>query len=94
MRKRLPETGEFLTRQIDKRFFGRLPCQRRENDYSVFSQNAGEFLSPPVSRVVLYDLHAGVWWGGFLFALGLFYFFRFSPARERKRMAESSQRVD
>ena len=47
-------------------------------------------VSPPVNRVVLYDLHADIWWGGFLFVLGMFYSMRFSPARERKRMAGNS----
>jgi hypothetical protein len=30
-----------------------------------------ELVSPPAEKVVLYDLHANVWWGGVLFILGL-----------------------
>ena len=41
-------------------------------------------------QVVLYNLHANVWWGGMLLLLGLFFSFRFSPARERARMAGNS----
>jgi len=36
---------------------------------------------PPESRVVLYSLHAPVWWGAMLFALGAFYCFHFRPGR-------------
>jgi hypothetical protein len=49
-----------------------------------------ELISPPANQVVLYTLHANVWWGGVLLALGLFFCFRFSPAKERARMAGNS----
>jgi hypothetical protein len=39
---------------------------------------------------VLYELHANVWWGALLLLLGLFFSLRFSPARERARMAGTS----
>lgn len=49
-----------------------------------------ELMSPPEHQVVLYNLHANVWWGGILFILGAFFSLRFSPARERARMAGNS----
>ena len=49
-----------------------------------------ELVSPPEHQVVLYNLHANVWWGAVLFVLGLFFSLRFSPARERARMAGNS----
>jgi len=49
-----------------------------------------EISNPPADRVVLYDLHANVWWGGVLLILGVFFSLRFSPARERARMAKNS----
>jgi hypothetical protein len=49
-----------------------------------------ELVSPPATQVVLYNLHANVWWGGLLLILGLFFSLRFSPARERARMAGNS----
>jgi hypothetical protein len=49
-----------------------------------------ELVSPPEHQVVLYELHANVWWGALLLALGLFFSLRFSPARERARMAGTS----
>ncbi len=37
---------------------------------------------PPVSQqVVLFQLHAGIWWGAILLALGLFWSFRYKPTR-------------
>jgi hypothetical protein len=46
--------------------------------------------SPPEHQVVLYNLHANVWWGAILLILGLFFSVRYSPARERARMAGNS----
>jgi hypothetical protein len=42
-------------------------------------------ISPPEQRVVLYNLHADIWWGGFLFLAGAIYSWHFSPWRERAR---------
>ena len=49
-----------------------------------------ELVSPPANQVVLSNLHANIWWGGLLLALGLLFSVRFSPARERARLARSS----
>jgi hypothetical protein len=46
--------------------------------------------SPPETRVVLYNLHADVWWGALLTVIGLVYCLQFSPARERARNAGNS----
>ena len=40
------------------------------------------FLPPPLEhRVVLYQLHANLWWGGLMFALAAFYCWHFRPGR-------------
>jgi hypothetical protein len=49
-----------------------------------------ELISPPANQVVLYDLHANVWWGAVLLILGLFFCVRHSPAKERARLAGNS----
>ena len=54
----------------------------------IFATGIYEIISPPANKVVLYNLHANVWWGGFLLFVGLFFSLRFSPARERARMAQ------
>ena len=49
-----------------------------------------ELVSPPANKVVLYDLHANIWWGGVLLVVGLVYSLRYSPGRERARIARNS----
>jgi FtsH-binding integral membrane protein len=49
-----------------------------------------ELVSPPEHQLVLYQLHANVWWGAVLLILGLVFSLRFSPARERARMSGNS----
>jgi hypothetical protein len=49
-----------------------------------------ELVHPPENQVVLYGLHAPIWWGGLLFLLGGFFCFRFSPARERAANARGA----
>jgi hypothetical protein len=50
-----------------------------------------EVANPPDNRVVLYDLHANIWWGAVLLVLGGLFSWRFSPARERRRTEASSK---
>lgn len=42
---------------------------------------AGTLLVAPPAGVVLGNLHAGIWWGGILFLVGLFYTIHFRPGR-------------
>ena len=49
----------------------------------IFATGIYEIANPPIDKVVLYDLHASVWWGGVLVILGVFFSLRFSPARAR-----------
>jgi hypothetical protein len=60
------------------------------NGLIILARGIYELMNPPEIRVVLYDLHANVWWGGILLILGLFFSLRFSPSRERARMANHS----
>jgi hypothetical protein len=48
------------------------------------------FIGISLAVVVLYNLHANIWWGGLLLVLGVFFSLRFSPVRERARMAGTS----
>jgi len=57
------------------------------NGLLIFVWGIYELTHPPEQKVVLYDLHANVWWGGLLLILGVIYCLRYSPARERARMA-------
>jgi len=62
------------------------------NGAVILGRGIYELISPPPPelRVVLYNLHANVWWGAVLLILGIFFSLRFSPARERARMAGNS----
>jgi len=54
--------------------------------YGVLILGAGlyELAVPPEHPVVHADLHAGIWWGALLIALGSFYSVRFAPGRNKK----------
>ncbi len=51
--------------------------------YGVLILGAGiyEVISPPATRVVLANLHAGIWWGALLIVLGAIYTIRFAPGK-------------
>ncbi len=52
-----------------------------------------ELVRPPTVKVVLYELHANVWWGALLLALGAVYCVRFRPsARQPKELSARSGR--
>lgn len=55
------------------------------NGLLIFSAGLYQFAHPPANPVVLYDLHANVWWGAVLFLLGVFYCRHFFPGRPSKR---------
>jgi hypothetical protein len=42
-----------------------------------------QLINPPVDPgIVLYSLHANVWWGAVLLVIGLIYCVRFRPSRQ------------
>ena len=43
----------------------------------ILGSGLWELAHPPANPVVLYSLHANIWWGALLLAIGLFYSFRF-----------------
>ena len=38
-----------------------------------------EYVNPPVEKVVLFSLHASIWWGAILAVVGLLYCIFFAP---------------
>jgi FtsH-binding integral membrane protein len=54
------------------------------NGLLILGAGLYEFAHPPVNRVVLYHLHASVWWGAILFLMGVFYCYRFSPRKDSR----------
>lgn len=50
----------------------------------ILSYGIYELVTNQTANVVLANLHAPVWWGGLLLALGLFYALRFRPRGTHK----------
>ncbi len=56
------------------------------NGIIIFGAGVYELVNPrPLElRVVLYQFHAGIWWGALLAALGGIYCYYFLPSRSRE----------
>jgi len=63
------------------------------NGALIFGRGIYELVYPPQDKVVLFNLHANIWWGGILLVLGLIYSLHFSPARGRARNEVKSEAV-
>lgn len=42
-----------------------------------------EYSHPPAVQVVLYKVHANIWWGGVLFLIGAIYCYFYAPSRQK-----------
>jgi hypothetical protein len=52
------------------------------NGALILAAGIYQVLDPPANPgVVLFQLHANVWWGALLLAIGLIYCFTFAPRR-------------
>jgi hypothetical protein len=51
------------------------------NGALILGAGLWELAYPPANPVVLFRLHANVWWGAVLLLLGILYSVRFSPRR-------------
>ncbi len=49
----------------------------------ILAAGLWELVHPPANPVVLYSLHANIWWGALLLVLGIVYSVRFSPSRSK-----------
>lgn len=54
------------------------------NGLLILGAGIYEVFYPPQNPVVLFQLHANVWWGAVLFLLGVVYCFYFAPGRQRR----------
>lgn len=55
------------------------------NGLLILGAGLYEVAHPPANPVVLFRLHANVWWGGLLFVLGAIYSVRFAPSHNGSR---------
>jgi hypothetical protein len=53
------------------------------NGVLILASGIYEVIHPPEAPVVLFNLHASVWWGAFLAIVGGFYSFYFLPGRRK-----------
>jgi hypothetical protein len=53
------------------------------NGLLIFGAGLYELAHPPATPVVLYELHANIWWGGVLFLVGGIYCYYFAPGKQR-----------
>lgn len=51
----------------------------------ILGAGIDQLIHPPFHPVVLYSLHANVWWGAVLAAVGLFFFLVHAPWRHRTK---------
>jgi hypothetical protein len=49
------------------------------NGALIFARGIYEITNPPQQKVVLFQLHANVWWGALLLILGVIYTIHFRP---------------
>ena len=54
------------------------------NGVLILAAGIYELLTPPEFPVVLFNLHANVWWGAVLLFFGLLYTIKFRPTRHAK----------
>jgi len=55
------------------------------NGALILGEGIYQLLNPPaIPGVVLFRLHANVWWGGLLLLLGIVYCVRFAPRRQAR----------
>jgi hypothetical protein len=53
------------------------------NGALILAAGIYQLVDPPVNPgVILYNLHANVWWGAALLLFGLIYCFKFAPRRK------------
>lgn len=51
------------------------------NGALILGTGIWEWIQPPADPVVLFQFHAGVWWGALLLAAGIFYTLQYAPRR-------------
>ena len=52
------------------------------NGLLILASGIYELIHPPAAPVVLFHLHAAIWWGALLTAIGAFYCIHFAPGKK------------
>jgi len=54
------------------------------NGILILGAGIWELIHPPAQPVVLFDLHANIWWGTVLLVCGLLYCIAYAPGRRSR----------
>jgi hypothetical protein len=55
------------------------------NGALILGSGLYEYVHPPENPVVLFNLHASIWWGAILFLVGVVYCYHFAPGKDGAR---------
>ncbi|HTZ49961.1 MAG TPA: hypothetical protein VMH20_20420 [Verrucomicrobiae bacterium] len=53
------------------------------NGVLILGAGIYQYVHPPQQTVVLFQLHAGIWWGALLVVIGAFYCIHYAPGKGR-----------
>jgi hypothetical protein len=53
------------------------------NGLLILGAGIVEFFHPPETKLILFELHAGIWWGAILAAVGAFFCVYHVPGKNR-----------
>jgi len=53
------------------------------NGVLILGAGLYEYWYPPAQQVVLYNLHASVWWGALMTMIGAWYSYHFKPGQKK-----------
>jgi hypothetical protein len=53
------------------------------NGALILGAGVYEIWHPPAQQVVLYNLHASVWWGALMTVIGAWYSYHFKPGQKK-----------
>jgi succinate dehydrogenase hydrophobic anchor subunit len=55
------------------------------NGILILGAGLYEYVHPPANPVILFRLHASIWWGALMLLIGAAYCYHFSPGKEAAR---------
>ena len=53
------------------------------NGVLIFGAGLYEYWHPPAEQVVLFNLHASIWWGALMTVIGAVYCYYFKPGQKK-----------
>ena len=63
------------------------------NGVLILGAGLYELVHPPAFQVVLYQLHANVWWGALLVFFGILYTVKFRPHKQERDRSTTARQI-